>query len=153
MLRGVCPKADIVREVACIYFYRSGQNADKGGRGSKNPKILRTSFMYGPKGWGKILVYRFGEFFSCCCLKLLPQLACSTLASRNQGMVIQPTSVFPRLFQNWVANAVRVYSKDIDKSRCTRFGEFYYCSSLSLLPSAFTQPGSLTLANPCTRLG
>ena len=46
--RGVSPKADIVREVAWIYCYRSSQNADKGGRGSKIPKILRTSFMYGP---------------------------------------------------------------------------------------------------------
>ena len=46
--RGVGPKADIVREVAWIYSYRSSQNADKGGRGSKNSKILRSSFMYGP---------------------------------------------------------------------------------------------------------
>ena len=47
--RGVGPKADIVREVAWIYSYRSSQNSDKGGgRGSKIPKILRTSFMYGP---------------------------------------------------------------------------------------------------------
>ena len=45
--RGVGPKADIVREVAWIYYYRSRPNADK-GEGSKNPKILRTSFMYGP---------------------------------------------------------------------------------------------------------
>ena len=45
---GGSPKADIVREVAWIYSYRSSQNADKGGRGSKIPKILRTSFMYGP---------------------------------------------------------------------------------------------------------
>ena len=41
-------RTDVVREVALIYYYRSGQNADKGGRGSKVPKILRTSFMYGP---------------------------------------------------------------------------------------------------------
>ena len=41
--RGVSPKADIVREVAWIYSYRSSQNVDKGGRGSKIPKILRTS--------------------------------------------------------------------------------------------------------------
>ena len=47
--RGVSPKADIVREVAWIYFYRSSQNADKGGRGSKILNILRTSFMV-PKG-------------------------------------------------------------------------------------------------------
>ena len=40
---GGSPKADIVREVAWIYSYRSSKNADKGGRGSKNPKILRTS--------------------------------------------------------------------------------------------------------------
>ena len=39
------PKADIVREVAWIYSYRSSQNADKGGRASQIPKILRTSFM------------------------------------------------------------------------------------------------------------
>ena len=45
---GGSPKADIVREVAWIYHYRSRQNADKGGGGSKIPKILRTSFMYGP---------------------------------------------------------------------------------------------------------
>ena len=47
---GVSPKADIVREVAWIYSYRSSQNADKGGRGSKILNILRTSFMNGPKG-------------------------------------------------------------------------------------------------------
>ena len=46
---GGSPKADIVREVAWIYSYRSSQNADKGGRGSKIPKILRMSFMYGPQ--------------------------------------------------------------------------------------------------------
>ena len=46
--RGVGPKAEIVREVAWIYFYSSSQNSDKGGRWSKNPKILRKSFMYGP---------------------------------------------------------------------------------------------------------
>ena len=34
--RGVSPKADIVREVAWIYSYRSDQNADKGGEGVKN---------------------------------------------------------------------------------------------------------------------
>ena len=54
---GGSPKADIVREVAWIYSYigvgiqsepESDQKADKGGRGSKIPKILRTSFMYGP---------------------------------------------------------------------------------------------------------
>ena len=45
---GGSSKADIVREVAWIYSYRSSQNADKGGRGSKIPKILQTSFMYGP---------------------------------------------------------------------------------------------------------
>ena len=47
--RGVGPKADIVREVAWIYSYKSSKNADKGGRGSKIPKSLRTSFMYGPQ--------------------------------------------------------------------------------------------------------
>ena len=41
--RGVWSKEDEVREVACIYYYKSDLNADKGGRGSKNPKILRTS--------------------------------------------------------------------------------------------------------------
>ena len=46
--RGVCPKADIVREVAWIYSYRSSQNADKGGRGSKILKILRTYLMDSP---------------------------------------------------------------------------------------------------------
>ena len=46
---GGSPKADIVREVARIHSYRSSQNSDKGEeRGSKNLKILRTSFMYGP---------------------------------------------------------------------------------------------------------
>ena len=35
---GGSPKADIVREVAWIYYYRSGQNADKGG-GPKSRKI------------------------------------------------------------------------------------------------------------------
>ena len=32
------PKADIVREVAWIYSYRSSQNADKGGEGVQNPE-------------------------------------------------------------------------------------------------------------------
>ena len=35
---GVSPKADIVREVAWIYSYRSSQNADKGGEGVQNPE-------------------------------------------------------------------------------------------------------------------
>ena len=34
---GVGPKADIVREVAWIYFYRSSQDADKGGEGGVGP--------------------------------------------------------------------------------------------------------------------
>ena len=33
------PKADIVREVAWIYSYRSDQNADKGGGGQKSRKF------------------------------------------------------------------------------------------------------------------
>lgn len=37
------PKADIVREVAWIYYCRSSPNANKGIR-----KIVQTSFMYGP---------------------------------------------------------------------------------------------------------
>ena len=37
---GGSPKADVVREVAWIYSYRSDQNVDKGGRGSKIPKIV-----------------------------------------------------------------------------------------------------------------
>ena len=37
--RGVGPKADIVREVAWIYSYRSSQNADKGGGGPKTRKF------------------------------------------------------------------------------------------------------------------
>ena len=41
-------KADIVREVAWIYYYRKDQIADKGGEGSKNPKILRTSYVHAP---------------------------------------------------------------------------------------------------------
>ena len=32
---GGSPKADIVREVAWIYSYRSSQNSDKGGGGQK----------------------------------------------------------------------------------------------------------------------
>ena len=36
--RGVSPKADIVREVAWIYSYRSDQNADKRGEGVQNPE-------------------------------------------------------------------------------------------------------------------
>ena len=35
---GGSPKADIVREVAWIYSYRSSQNADKGGEGVQNPE-------------------------------------------------------------------------------------------------------------------
>ena len=35
---GGSPKADIVREVAWIYYYRSSQNADKGGEGVQNPE-------------------------------------------------------------------------------------------------------------------
>ena len=36
---GVGPKADIVREVAWIYSYRSSQNADKGGGVPKSRKL------------------------------------------------------------------------------------------------------------------
>ena len=36
--RGVGLKAGIVREVAWIYYYRSSQNADKGGEGVQNPE-------------------------------------------------------------------------------------------------------------------
>ena len=36
---GGSPKADIVREVAWIYSYRSSQNADKGGGGPKSRKF------------------------------------------------------------------------------------------------------------------
>ena len=36
---GVGPKADIVREVAWIYYYRSVQNSDR-GEGVQNPKIF-----------------------------------------------------------------------------------------------------------------
>ena len=36
---GGSPKADIVREVAWIYSYRSSQNADKGGGGPKTRKF------------------------------------------------------------------------------------------------------------------
>ena len=35
---GGSPKADILREVAWIYSYRSSQNADKGGEGVQNPE-------------------------------------------------------------------------------------------------------------------
>ena len=44
---GGSPKADIVREVAWIYSYRSDQNADKGGEGVKNPE----NFAYVLNGW------------------------------------------------------------------------------------------------------
>ena len=37
---GGSPNADVVREVAWIQHYVSGQNADEGGRGSKIPKIV-----------------------------------------------------------------------------------------------------------------
>ena len=44
--RRVAPKADIVREVVWIKYYKSSQNADKGG-GVRKPKILRTSLVAG----------------------------------------------------------------------------------------------------------
>ena len=37
---GGYPHADIVREVAWIYYYESGPNADKGGGGSKYQKSV-----------------------------------------------------------------------------------------------------------------
>ena len=37
---GGSPKADIVREVAWIYSYRSSKNADKGGEGVQNPEYF-----------------------------------------------------------------------------------------------------------------
>ena len=37
--RGVGLNADLVREVAWIEYYKSGENADR-GRGSKIPKIV-----------------------------------------------------------------------------------------------------------------
>ena len=44
---GGYPNADIVREVAWIWYYGLVQNADKGGGGSNILKILWTSLMYG----------------------------------------------------------------------------------------------------------
>ena len=44
-------KVDVEREVAWISEYKSDPNADKGG--SKNPKILRTSYVDALKGWVK----------------------------------------------------------------------------------------------------
>ena len=49
--RGVSPKADIVREVARIYYTADmAKMRTRGGRGSKIPNILRTSFMNSPLG-------------------------------------------------------------------------------------------------------
>ena len=45
---GGTSKADVVREVAWILYYKSDPNADKGGRGSKILKILQTSYVHGP---------------------------------------------------------------------------------------------------------
>ena len=45
---GGYPKHDVVREVAWIYSYDQPKMRDKGGGGSKNPKICVTSFMDGP---------------------------------------------------------------------------------------------------------
>ena len=45
---GITPKANVVREVARILNSRSVPNASKWERGSKNLKILRTSFVNGP---------------------------------------------------------------------------------------------------------
>ena len=47
---GGCQKHDIVREVAWIYSYDQPKMRDKGGGGSKNPKMCVTSFMDGPLG-------------------------------------------------------------------------------------------------------
>ena len=44
---GASPKADIVREVAWIYSYRSSHNADKGG-GEKNPENFADVLYVGP---------------------------------------------------------------------------------------------------------
>ena len=38
---GVCPKHDVVREVAWIYSYDWSKMRDKGGRGSEKPQNLR----------------------------------------------------------------------------------------------------------------
>ena len=46
--RGIIEKADRVREVAWILYYKSVPNADKEERGSKNPKILQMSLMRAP---------------------------------------------------------------------------------------------------------
>ena len=46
---GVSPKADIVREVAWIYCYRSSQNADKGGGGPKSRKFCGRPLCMVPK--------------------------------------------------------------------------------------------------------
>ena len=46
---GGSPKADIVREVAWIYSYRSSQNADKGGGGPKSQKFYGRPLCMVPK--------------------------------------------------------------------------------------------------------
>ena len=44
-------KADIVREVAWIYSYRSDQNADKGGEGVQNPEnFADVLYVWSPSG-------------------------------------------------------------------------------------------------------
>ena len=49
---GGSPKADIVREVAWIYSYRSSQNADKGGEGVQNPKnFADVLYEWSLSGW------------------------------------------------------------------------------------------------------
>ena len=44
---GVMEKADVVREVAWLLYYKSVPNVDE-GRGSKHLKILGTSYLEDP---------------------------------------------------------------------------------------------------------
>ena len=46
--RGVGPKADIARELLGFTTVDQSKMWTRGEGGQKNPKILRTSFMYGP---------------------------------------------------------------------------------------------------------
>ena len=50
---GGSPKADIVREVAWIYSYRSSKNADGGGGGPKTRKFCGRPLCMAPKQTGR----------------------------------------------------------------------------------------------------
>ena len=55
---GVSPKEDVVREVEFNSTVDQSQMRTRGGRGSKNPKKLRTSYMDGPLV-GRTFTYGF----------------------------------------------------------------------------------------------